>query len=398
MKRWPTKLLGEVCTINPKLAASDAPAVDSEVTFVPMAAVDESSGTISRPELRQYRQVAKGYTSFRENDVLFAKITPCMENGKAAIARGLVNGIGFGSTEFHVLRPSSDVLSAWVFAFIRQPAFRLEAQANFTGTAGQRRVPSDFMKRVPITVPPLAEQKRVVKLLDEADRLRKLRVDADGRTADVIPALFYEMFKGDATKRRSWPIKPLGEVVSRVTKGESPAWQGFKYTADGPIFITSENVLWGSISVNGSKRIPPAFHQKLSRSALQEGDVLLNLVGASIGRSCLVPKGLEPANVNQAVAVISCGEQILPEFLMNLLLSREAQRYFHGGKVEAARANISLGDIRKYKTFLPPLMLQKEFARQVAETRALEAQQLASRTRMDDLFQSMLHRAFSGEL
>src|ERR1019366_7714902 len=148
MKRWPTKPLGEVCAINPKLVASEIPGTNTDVTFVPMAAVDELSGSIARPELRKYSQVAKGYTPFRENDVLFAKITPCMENGKATIARGLMNHVGLGSTEFHVLRPTPALLPEWVFAFIRQPAFRSEAQANFTGTAGQRRVPLEFMKRV----------------------------------------------------------------------------------------------------------------------------------------------------------------------------------------------------------------------------------------------------------
>src|SRR5436190_22434472 len=105
MKHWPNKPLGEVCTLNPKIEASKTHSSESEVTFVPMVAVDEGEGIIARPELRPYNKVAKGYTPFRENDVLFAKITPCMQNGKAAIARGLRNGRGFGSTEFHVLRP-----------------------------------------------------------------------------------------------------------------------------------------------------------------------------------------------------------------------------------------------------------------------------------------------------
>ena len=110
MKRWRPRPLGEVCTVNPKLAVSEIPDGNSQMSFVPMAAVDEVRGTIARMEHRSYREVAKGYTSFRENDILFAKITPCMENGKAVIARGLTNGLGFGSTEFHILRPMGSVL------------------------------------------------------------------------------------------------------------------------------------------------------------------------------------------------------------------------------------------------------------------------------------------------
>ena len=195
MKRWPTKPLGEVCSVNPKLATSDAPSADAEVTFVPMAAVDEVSGTIARPERRRYSEVAKGYTPFTTNDVLFAKITPCMQNGKAAVATDLCGGFGFGSTEFHVLRSAGSVLPRWVFAFIRQSAFRSAAEASFTGSAGQQRVPADFLKTFPMPVPPLTEQERIVALLDEADELRKLRAQADRRTDDLIPALFDEMFR-----------------------------------------------------------------------------------------------------------------------------------------------------------------------------------------------------------
>jgi type I restriction enzyme S subunit len=190
MKHWPLKPLGEVCDINPGLAPTESQPPDVQVSFVPMAAIDERFGLVTRPETRRYGEVAKGYTSFREGDVLFAKITPCMQNGKAAIARSLRGGLGFGSTEFHVLRPRPGVLSEWVFSFIRQPTFRSAAMASFTGSAGQQRVPTEFLKKTLIPVPPLAEQERIVRLLDEADALRKLRTQADRRTAALIPALF----------------------------------------------------------------------------------------------------------------------------------------------------------------------------------------------------------------
>src|SRR5690606_38553705 len=96
---------------------------DTEVSFVPMAAVDEVFGRITEAEVRRYRDVRRGFTPFVNGDILFAKITPSMENGKAAIASDLVNGIGFGSTEFHVLRPGPLVLPEWIFALIRRPDF-----------------------------------------------------------------------------------------------------------------------------------------------------------------------------------------------------------------------------------------------------------------------------------
>ena len=106
---WPTLALAELCEINPRAREPNGAGQVRSVTFVPMSAIDEVHGTIARPEMRLAGDVAKGYTPFREGDVLFAKITPCMENGKAAIARGLIDGVGFGSTEFHILRAGPKV-------------------------------------------------------------------------------------------------------------------------------------------------------------------------------------------------------------------------------------------------------------------------------------------------
>jgi type I restriction enzyme S subunit len=239
-------------------------------------------------------------------------------------------------------------------------------------------------------------QERLVKLLDEADELRKLRAQADKRTADLIPALFHEMFSGRQDTALS-RVK-LGEICERITKGESPGWQGFAYCDDGPVFVTSENVLWGRLDLSEPKHIPGEFHQKLARSALRPNDVLINLVGASIGRCCLVPTNIGQANINQAVACITPGVSIVPVYLCAFLLSKSTQSELHGGKVEAARANISLSDLRELQVSLPSLALQREFTARVSDIRAMEADQATSRRRLDDLFQSMLHRAFNGEL
>src|SRR5208282_1768296 len=101
--------LPDICELNPPKPSGDTLSLDAPVTFVPMPAVDAELGAITAPEIRKFSQVRKGYTAFREGDVIFAKITPCMENGKSAVARNLTNGLGFGSTEFHVLRPTHAV-------------------------------------------------------------------------------------------------------------------------------------------------------------------------------------------------------------------------------------------------------------------------------------------------
>ncbi len=128
MSTWLVKPLGEVCEINPRLPRNHDISDDREVSFVPMAAVDEAFGIIANGEVRPFAEVKKGYTYSKDDDVLFAKITPCMENGKAAIARELSGGVGFGSTEFLVLRSRGEVLPEWVFYFIWRQRFRDDAK------------------------------------------------------------------------------------------------------------------------------------------------------------------------------------------------------------------------------------------------------------------------------
>ena len=163
---WRSVRLGEVCEINPR--RRDITRRDVEPTsFVPMESVDAEMGVISEIRKRPFADVKKGYTYFEDGDVLFAKITPCMQNGKHAIAHSLIEGIGFASTEFHVIRPAKGILADWIHHFVRQPAVLHDATNHFTGAVGQQRVPDDFLKSLEIPLPPLDEQRRISGLLRE---------------------------------------------------------------------------------------------------------------------------------------------------------------------------------------------------------------------------------------
>jgi type I restriction enzyme S subunit len=198
---------------------------------------------------------------------------------------------------------------------------------------------------------------------------------------------------------KRWPIKSLGEVSERITKGESPKWQGFDYQEDGALFVTSENVRLGEIDLNSPKYIPLEFHMKLNRSELKKGDLLVNLVGASIGRSCVFPGYEKPANVNQAVGVITLkSEAINIAFIVGLLTSQSGQKLLLDNRVEAARANISLTDLRELRIPLPPLSIQREFAHRVEAVEKLKTTHKSSLAELDELFSSLQYRAFRGEL
>ncbi len=167
---WRSVELGTCCELNPK-KTSDARLNDNlSVSFIPMPAVSED-GDIDTSEIRQYSEVKSGFTYFQERDVLFAKITPCMENGKGAVAQNLFNGIGFGSTEFHVLRPKDQVSNPyWIHTLLSFENVRKDAEANMTGSAGQRRVPASFLKTYKVVLPTIEKQTELERFVLRVDK------------------------------------------------------------------------------------------------------------------------------------------------------------------------------------------------------------------------------------
>ena len=164
---WEERLLGDVCTVNPKKI--DAKNLDDnlEVSFVPMAAVSDVLGEIVNHEVKNLQDVRTGFTNFSKGDVIFAKITPCMENGKSAIVGTLVNDIGYGSTEFYVLRCKEELNNKYLYHMVRNTTFRAEAKAVMTGAVGQQRVPKTFLQEYQLLLPTLPEQHEIVRLIDD---------------------------------------------------------------------------------------------------------------------------------------------------------------------------------------------------------------------------------------
>lgn len=193
-KGWPVEKLSSACLINPRSSKDQRPAPNTLVSFVPMAAVDEHFGAITRTETRPYEAVSKGYTAFQSGDVLFAKITPCMENGKAAIADGLENGLGFGSTEFHVLRPTDKAHNAWLYGLVRRESFRHEAKRSFTGTAGQQRVPTEFLKELKVPIPPIRVQQGFNQALMQIRSIQNQQFAAIAKAQTTFDALLARVF------------------------------------------------------------------------------------------------------------------------------------------------------------------------------------------------------------
>ncbi len=177
--KYPNVKLSAVVDIDPSIKFNKL-AADDTISFVPMECIDEEFGEISN-----YQEITiaktKGYTKFKENDLLWAKITPCMQNGKSAIARNLTNGVGCGSTEYYVLRPKSDgLLIDYVYLILRHHKVLEAAQSSFGGSAGQQRVSSQYLKSIKIPYPDISMQKDIVrKVYEMKDKAKRLQLEGD---------------------------------------------------------------------------------------------------------------------------------------------------------------------------------------------------------------------------
>jgi type I restriction enzyme S subunit len=189
-------------------------------------------------------ETKKGYTYFERNDVLLAKITPCFENGKAALASDLEHPIGFGSTEFHVLRPDPKKLDAkYLFYLVWSRRFRYLGQKAMTGAAGQRRVPTEFLKNYEIPLPPLDDQKRIAHLLGKVEGLIARRKQHLQQLDDLLKSVFLEMFGDPVRNEKGWEPVTLGHIF-KVASGNGLVAKNMD--SDGPYNV------YGGNGVNGT--------------------------------------------------------------------------------------------------------------------------------------------------
>jgi type I restriction enzyme S subunit len=166
-EEWEEVKLQDVCYINPKKPNEPE---NGLVSFIPMDAVSEEAKLI-RTEIRAYSDVSKGFTSFKNKDILVAKITPCFENGKGAKVSNLINGIGFGSTEFHVLRAKANISSQFIYYISNTKEFRDRGAMSMQGSAGHKRVTTDYIQVYKFSLPAsYPEQQKIAAVLTAADQ------------------------------------------------------------------------------------------------------------------------------------------------------------------------------------------------------------------------------------
>ncbi len=402
---WKKVHLGSVVVLNPPAEGRVAPS--TEVTFLPMAAVAVETGRIDPQLSRAYRDARHGLRPFREGDVLFAKITPSMENGKSAVARGLLAGLGLGSTEFHVLRPLPDIDADFLRYFISTQRFRGAARRHMTGTAGQLRVPSSYLAQVPIHLPPISQQRSLVSLVEQQltrlesarDALSKVHAEIHEYRRAVLATAFPNE---DAPDSRSvmlpsgWRWVTIGDISTRVTKGTTPTSLGFAFVPAGIRFVKAESLAGGFVSHARCAYIDKDTHEALARSRLAAGDVLFSIAG-TLGRSAVVRDADLPANTNQAVAIVRLRNPGLASYVRYWLATPVVEEVVRRGRRGVGLFNLNLEQIRRLKVPLPKAQAEADslieyLDRVLSDVEALETEVEKAAARAPALREAVLGR------
>ncbi len=237
---WVKATLREIAHLNPRLLEAE-PNEDELVSFVPMAAVEAESGRMDPSSRRLWKEVRKGYTRFQEGDVLFAKITPCMENGKFAIAKDLFNGRAAGSTEFHVIRPKDGVDRKLLLYFLLRTSLRQDARIRMKGAAGQLRVPPEFLAEIEFPIPPVREQRRIVAEIEKqftrldaaVEALKRVRANLKRYRASVLKASCEGRLvptEAELARREGRSYEPASKLLKRIVTERRAHWEADQLT------------------------------------------------------------------------------------------------------------------------------------------------------------------------
>ncbi|HFE8679949.1 TPA: restriction endonuclease subunit S [Citrobacter farmeri] len=402
---WAQVTFKDVVEVNPRKSTDLK--FDDLVTFVPMAAVSEISGEIIEGSSRPLQEVSRGFTQFSENDVIFAKITPSMENGKAAIARGLENGVGFGSTEFHVLRSYGAVMPEYLWRFMRQRSFRESARKVMSGAVGQQRVPADYLKEHSLPLPPLAEQERIVDSLNNFIT-RVARAQEEINHIPLLIEKYKAQFLANVYSGKghfsSYAINDdfctLESVCISLTDGDH---QAPPRSDEGIPFITISNMNRGSIKLEQATRfVPQQYYDGLSvaRKA-KKGDVLFSVTG-TIGIPALV-RDSAPFVFQRHIAILKPkSEIILSEYLFYILSAPQVMEQVMSVATGSAQLTIPLRGLRLFKIPVPSLPEQLRIVEQFNKIFTwldnISAEYHAALNLLPKLESEILSKAFKGRL
>lgn len=343
--------LGDVADVNPRV--NSRPANDETVAFVPMAALNAETAATGAGETRSFGEVSSGYTLFKDEDLLVAKITPCFENNKIGQAK-LRHAVGVGSSEFHVVRPRAELVDArYLLHFLRQDRVRVEGERRMTGSGGQRRVPPQFLKDLRIPLPPLDEQGRIAAIFDEANRVLDLQRRQLEATHEFTASLAFELFASTPRRER------LADIAQRVTVGHVGPTADH-VVAEGTPLLRTQNIGRGAVIKAGLIHIDGELTGRLNKSRLRAGDVLISRHVVDEIRCAVLPPDLDGANCANML-LVSPSTELRGEVLSHFLRSQAAQDFLLGRRVGSAQKVVNTKVLQQLLVPVPELAEQERF-------------------------------------
>ena len=444
-KDWLMVHLGDVCKINPK--KSEIKNKNIEVSFVPMAQLNEHTVYFESKETRVIKEVFNNYTYFKDKDVLLAKITPCFENGKSGIAKNLKNTIGFGSTEFIVLRSSDKILPKFIYYLISNDFFRKEGINKMKGTAGHKRVPVKFVERYKIPLAPLPEQKAIVQkietLLKFVDEGKKELEVAKEKLKIYRQSVLKKAFEGKLLNRKELEVfrkskdwkqenQLLKDVTSTNTKSDSSKtkenWltvqlgnrdyieiidgdRGKNYPKKSEfmnkgycLFLNTRNVRKGYFNFDKCDFISKNLDNLLRKGKANRLDIILTTRG-TLGNSALFENSVSYSHlrINSGMVLLRCNRvKIIPKFLLQIINSNVFSEQIKKHRSGSAQPQLPVRALSKIKIPLAPFSEQKAIVQKIEhifshcdKTEIWIEQNLQNVTLLK---QSILKKAFLGEL
>ena len=402
---WKFITLGDLNTQKaPTLRPKDFPNETFEYYSIPDYQRDQHPSFIKGTEIGSSKLLLKPRT------VLFGKLNPRVEKVWRVSQSSEHRQIG--STEWIAILPDNRVDTNFLYFLELSDHVMPIAKTFVSGTTPSRqRVDPTSFYRLRVPIPPLPEQKKIAHILSTVQRAIEAQERIIQTTTELkktlMRKLFTEGLRNEPQKQteigpipESWEVRKLGDIAMTISKGSSPKWQGFKYTKSGILFVRSQNVGIGKMLFEERVYLPAEFNEKEKRSILQSGDILINLVGASIGRVALGTHGIEGGNCNQAVCFVRLdSSEFLKQLIVYFLLSPWGQEQMRRQKKDIARANISLLDVKGFDIPLPPTEEEiKEVASALVTLEEKAIMHERKRDQLQDLFYTFLHKLMTAKM
>ncbi|QHG65900.1 restriction endonuclease subunit S [Pseudomonas putida] len=368
---WEQKRLRFALRMNPSKTEIDLDDSDL-VSFVPMDAVGEYGG-IRLDEEKELSEIGSGYTYFCDDDVVVAKITPCFENGKGSVAKGLKNKTAFGTTELYVMRAGPEQLEPqFLFYLTISDLFRKIGESEMYGAGGQKRVPDSFIKNFRAGIPPIREQQDIACFLDfktaQIDSLIEKKKALLDKLAEKRTALIsHTVTKGldPSVPMKDSGVPWLGEVplhwtimraryASTFVTSGSRGWAEY-YSDSGSVFLRITNVSRNSVDLllHDIQRVLPPDSAEGERTATQTGDVIVSIT-ADLGSVAVIPEEFESAYVSQHLALVRpSGDRVLGRWMAYQFFSASGQAQLTGSGYGGTKVQLGLSDVKDVWMALP---------------------------------------------